>query len=132
MKAKRAMLRWLRGLRSSRTTSLQHKTCMRFGAKCAPVAPGSKAGVALQTQGQLPLNGLRHPPEGDTCGWYLWWGDELDQTNDHFFQPLHVEHLDEYCPEAIPYLWLPPGWRIQVAPGHEDVWFEEKLLDLSS
>ena len=127
-----AMLRWLRRLRRARPPTLQDATCVRFSAKCAAVAPGTKAGVALQTRGQLPLNGLRHPPERDTCGWYLWWGDTLDQSNAEFFQPLHVEHLQEYCPEALPYLSLPPGWRIQVAPGHEDVWFDERLLDLSN
>jgi hypothetical protein len=126
------MLGWLRGLRGSRVSRSQHKTCVRFGAKCAPAAAGSKAGVALRTLGQQPLNGLRHPPEHGTCGWYLWWGDTLDQTDLKFFQPLHVEHLEEYCPEAVPYLSLPPGWRIQVAPGHEDVWFDETLLDVSS
>jgi len=123
--------RWLRRFRRTSVSTLQHETCVRFGVKCAPVAPGSKAGVALQTRGQLPLIGLRHPPERDTCGWYLWWGDTLDQSNVEFIQPLHVEHLQEYCPEALPYLSLPPGWRIQVAPEHEDVWLDERLLDLS-
>ena len=86
-------------------------------------------GVALQTQGQRPLNALRHPAENDTCGWYVWWGDTLTE-DPAFFQPLHVEHVPEYCPEIVPFLGLAPGWRVQLAPGHEDVWYDEKLLDV--
>lgn len=100
----------------------------RFGAVALPIVAGTRVGIALQTMGQLPLNGLRVPPEGNTCGWYLWWGGEMD-TADDFFQALCVEHLDEYCPELLPYLELPPGWRVQLAPGYEDVWFDEPMLD---
>jgi hypothetical protein len=110
--------------------TLQHQTCERFGAKCVPAAPRSKAGVALQTRGRFPLNALRHPPEHGTCGWYVWWGDTLTQ-DPHFFSALHVEHLSQYCPEFMPYAWLPPGWRVQVAPGHEEVWFDVSLLSPS-
>jgi hypothetical protein len=45
-----------------------------------------------------------------------------------FFQPLHVEHLPDRCPELLAYLGLPPGWRVQLAPGHEDAWYDDKLL----
>ena len=45
-----------------------------------------------------------------------------------FFVPLHVVHLDEWCPEVKKYLGLPPGWRFLIAEGHEDVWFDESLL----
>ena len=77
-----------------------------------------------------PINGLRHPPEGDTTGWYIWAGENLSADAD-FFVPLCVVHLDEWCPEAIPYLGLPPGWRFLIADGHEDVWFDPSLLDIS-
>jgi hypothetical protein len=110
-------------------TREQQDVCTRFGAKFDLPMPGSKVGIALQTHGQLPLNALRHPPEAGTCGWYLWWGDTLGQEPD-FFQPLHVEHLRDRCPEILPYLGLAPGWRIQVAPGHEDVWYDPQLLDV--
>jgi len=85
--------------------------------------------VALHTRGRQPLNALRHPPTPGTSGWYLWWGDTLDETDVNFFQPLHVEHLPEACAAVVPYLSLPAGWRVQVAPGHEDVWFDEELLN---
>jgi hypothetical protein len=109
--------------------SEQREVCKRFGAKFDPPRAESKVGVALQTRGHLPLNALRHPSEAGTCGWYIWLGDTFSQDTD-FFQPLHVEHLGDHCPEIFPYLALPPGWRVQVAPGHEDVWYDAKLLDV--
>jgi hypothetical protein len=107
----------------------QENLCKRFGADFDPPSTESKVGVALQTRGRQPLNALRHPPEADTCGWYMWWGDTFTPDAD-FFQPLHVKHLGERCPEILPYLALAPGWRVQVAPGHEDVWFDTTLLEV--
>jgi hypothetical protein len=36
--------------------------------------------------------------------------------------------LGDYCPSILPYLALPPGWRVLLAPGYEDVWFDGELL----
>jgi len=89
---------------------------------------GSKVGISLNVrQGLMPLNGLRHPPEGDTCGWYIYAGEELPDRPD-FFVPLHVEHLAEWSPQVIKYLGLPPGWRFLLATGYEDVWYDPALL----
>ena len=79
----------------------------------------------------LPINGLRHPPDRGTSGWFVWAGDEIDEGVD-FFRPVHVAHLAELHPEVVPYLALPPGWRFQVAPGHEDFWFDGALLLLGT
>src|SRR5258708_6930715 len=76
---------------------------------------------------QFPLNGLRHPPQGDTTGWYIWSGEQFS-TDSEFFVPLHVLHLNDRCPEIVKYLGLGPGWRFLVAPGQEDVWFDSSLL----
>ena len=76
----------------------------------------------------MPINGLRHPIQGDTTGWYIWAGGEPSTAPD-FFQPVHVAHLVEWCPLALKFLGLPPGWRFQVADGHEDVWEDPTLLE---
>ena len=47
-----------------------------------------------------------------------------------FFQALHVSHLKDKCPEILKYLGLAPGWRVLVASEYEDVWYDEKLLDV--
>jgi hypothetical protein len=108
----------------------QAALCERFGTEFHRSKPHLKLGVALATLGRQPLNGFRHPPTGDTTGWYVWGGHELSSADD-FFQPVHVAHLEEILPAIIPYLGLPAGWRFQIAQGHEDVWFDAALLDAS-
>lgn len=78
---------------------------------------------------QLPINGLRHPPEGVTTGWYIWSGEEFSNEPD-FFEPVHCIHLQERCPEIIKYLGLPPGWRFLVAGSYQDVWSDEDLFNV--
>lgn len=101
--------------------------CAAVGALPLEPQPSEKLGIALQTLHMRPLNGLRHSPEGDTCGWYIWGGTCLG-TEDDFFQPLHVEHVHTRCPEVVGYLALPPGWRFLVAEDYADVWFDAALL----
>ena len=107
----------------------QQMVCGRFGVAFEPPSTFEKVGIALSTLHLEPLNGLRHPPERGTCGWYLWGGGEPSSDPD-FFQPLHVHHLIECCPAVLPYLALPPGHRFLIAPGHEDIWADASLLEV--
>ena len=109
----------------------QYATCQRFNVACVSCPPDFKVGIApnVRADGLWPLNGLRHAPEGDTTGWYIWAGEMLSQAPD-FFVPLHVKHLGRWCPQVLPYLGLPPGWRFLIAPDHEDVWKDLSLLDI--
>jgi hypothetical protein len=108
----------------------QRDICARYGVQPVAAPAGLKVGIARNVrEGVLPINGLRHPPEGDTTGWYVWAGGEPSEDPD-FFVPLHVQHLEEWCPDVIPYLQLPPGYRFQIAPGHEDVWHDPSLLSI--
>jgi hypothetical protein len=103
------------------------EVCARFGLTPQPPTPGTKVGISASAlAGETPLHGLRHPPERETNGWYIWSGNLSD--NDDFFKPLHFEHLLRDRPELGPYLSLPPGWRFLLAPGHEDVWMDPALL----
>jgi|SRR6188768_3406606 len=88
--------------------------------------PSEKIGVALASLKRLPLNGLRHVPASGTCGWYIWGGGEPSQQPD-FFEPVHVAHLAELCPDVLPYLPLAPGYRFLLANGHEDVWSDPTI-----
>ena len=102
--------------------------CERWNVTYTPTHEDQKVGVAENVRdGIYPINGLRHEPVGDTSGWYIWAGEKLSQ-DDSFFQPLHAEHLDEWCPDVEKYLGLAPGWRFLIAPGYEDVWFDASLL----
>jgi hypothetical protein len=87
-----------------------------------------KVGISRNIkEGARPINGLRHPVEGNTTGWYIWGGEEFSEDPD-FFVPLHVEHLQEWCPLIVKYLGLPPGWRFLVTENYEDVWEDKNLL----
>ena len=105
----------------------QRDLCARNNADFLECRADDKLGIALQTLGTNPLNGLRIKPENGTCGWYIWAGGEMSEDRE-FFQPLHVSHMEQRCPEAVPYLGLAPGWRFLIAPGYEDIWFDEDLL----
>lgn len=106
------------------------ETCRKYDAEYLPLDFQLKLGASDNFfSGKLPLNGLRHSPTGDTCGWYLWAGEQLSDAPD-FFKPLHVFHLLERCPEIIRYLGLPPGWRFLIADDYEDVWFDAELLEI--
>lgn len=107
---------------------LQLAVCEKLGVPHVPSPGHKKAGVSEGIRIPLyPLNGLRHTPRGETTGWYIWGGEELSTAPD-FFAPLHVEHLQQWCPQVLPYLGLPPGWRFLVAPDYEDIWFDSDLL----
>ena len=93
-----------------------------------PCLAHEKVGIALNTLGNLPVNGVRHLVEGGTCGWYFWCGEELLSDED-FFKPLHFAHLDKFLPEVIPYTALPSdakSLRILVPTD-----FSENLLENS-
>jgi hypothetical protein len=108
----------------------QQSVCVRFGVDVFESPEDLNVGVDPQVrEGVTPLNGLRHFPEDGTTGWFIWAG-EVFSSDPEFFQPLHVQHLVDWCPDVLPYLGLPPGWRFLIAPGHEDVWFDQTLLDV--
>src|SRR5204863_9605080 len=108
---------------------VQRDICERYESPFFPSKPGTKVGIAIDTLGRLPINGLRHPPQGDTNGWYIWCGESLSPDSD-FFQPLHVEHLLEQLPEMLKFLGLPPGYRFLVAGSYLDVWYDPNLLHI--
>lgn len=106
---------------------LQAAMCRRVGAEFRASEPKLKVGLALDSLGTQPINGLRHPPEGETTGWYIWCGVDLSSEPD-FFQSVHAEHLTELLSRVCPYLGLAPGWRFLIAEDVEDVWFDPSLL----
>ena len=108
------------------------QVCKKYGAKFAPAAIGSKLGVALNVRaGISPINGFRHPLTEATNGWYIWAGETLSSADD-FFQPLHIEHISNWCPSIVKFLALPAGWRFLTAGEYEDVWFDETLLQIDA
>lgn len=105
----------------------QKDKCTQYAAKYLAAEPLDKLGIAKASGNSAHIiNGLRHTPDPGTCGWFIWTGQD-DSTEDDFFQPLHVQHLEIELPAVLPYLGLGPGWRFLIAPDYEDVWFDPKL-----
>ena len=109
---------------------LQMNLCSRYGAEYLPSPSNFKVGISENVRDQIdPINGLRHPPKGDTTGWYIYAGEVLSDDPE-FFLPLHVAHVKDWCPQVGKYLGLAPGWRFLIAADFEDVWFDDSLLEI--
>jgi len=105
----------------------QRKNCARLGAPYFSCDLNHKVGVSRNVkEGVRPLNGMRVSPTGETCGWYIWAGEEMSDAPD-FFVPLHAIHLLDWAPLVVPYLGLPPGWRFLITEQYEDVWEDPQL-----
>lgn len=50
----------------------QRQVCDLFGSPYVEARTDLKVGISINVKdGVLPINGLRHPSEGDTTGWYI-------------------------------------------------------------
>ncbi len=109
---------------------IQRKICRKYKASFLETPNTMKVGISLNVkEGTEPIiHALRHFPEGDTTGWYIWAGEYSDDPD--FFKPLHVEHLGEWCPLVLPYLGLDAGWRFLIAEegNYVDVWEDLSLI----
>jgi hypothetical protein len=122
-------LRW-RLLRSEQAAlDEQRAVCEQHGVLLVPAPADAMCGFATSTAGKLPMNGLRHPPENGTCGWYLWFGEDFSQEAG-FFDARCVRHIEDEYPLCTKYLGLPPGYRFLIADGYVDTWFDDKLLEI--
>lgn len=106
----------------------QEELCNKLGIAHTPVDPYQILGLSANTT-LIPINGLRHPSEQSSAGWYIWSG-EYSVAND-FFQPVHAYHLLSTKPGVIKYLGLPTGFRFLIDDeGYEDIWYDETLLNI--
>jgi hypothetical protein len=107
----------------------QRAFCHERNAPFLWTPANSKLGFAIVTDGSRPMNGLRHPPAGETNGWYIWFGEEFSTAPD-FFSPLHASHLYARYPDSIRLFGLAPGYRFILDGGYLDVWFDAALLNV--
>jgi len=92
--------------------------------------PNDALGLALDTLRTMPLNGIRYLSRDGGSGWYIWGGEQMQQTAD-FFTAVQVRYLSDYVANLEPFLDLPPGFRFQTNNrGHQKVWFDGSLLDV--
>jgi len=90
--------------------------------------PNSIIGLAIENLDKGIIHGLRHNPESNSNGWFIWTGEYSEKED--FFKPICFEHLSTYLKiDLIQYLELPPGFRFLIdGNNYEDVWFDKKLL----
>ncbi len=103
--------------------------CKKIGVDFIDNPDFFKIGVSinLKEQNLFPINGLRHNPEKDTTGWYIWAGEYSEDPN--FFVPIHVLHINEWNPLILKFLGLPPGYRFLIGENnYEDIWYDENLI----
>jgi hypothetical protein len=110
---------------------IQRRFCRENGYDCLPTTLEAMIGYAVETEGQLPINGLRHPPEGYTNGWFIWCGENLSKADD-FFSSFQTSNIFHHCLEIIKFLGMPPGYRFLLAGDYLDIWYDESLLDISA
>lgn len=114
---------------STRMIEEQKAVCQTYKAEYLPSDGEDRSGFALSTNGMVPINGLRHPPQNGTTGWYIWCGENYSEAVD-FFVPVHTSHICEENPEIGRLLGLAPGYRFLLAGDYLDVWYDESLLNV--
>ncbi len=103
----------------------QKEICVTYNSKWTPINKKLRIGVS-ENLDKDPINGLRHPMQQGTTGWFIWTG--VYSESEDFFQPMHAEHLLQIRPDIIKYLGLDIGFRFLVDnKGFEDVWYDENL-----
>lgn len=106
----------------------QKEVCTTHNSTWKPINKKLNVGVSANLD-KDPINGLRHPSEKGTTGWFIWSGEYSEA--DDFFQPICAEHLLQKRPEIIKYLGLDIGYRFLAdRNGYEDIWFDEKLKNI--
>jgi hypothetical protein len=101
--------------------------CRQYGREFVSCPRGSKLGLARQTLGKMPINGLRHRPTSSTNRWFIRAGDYSSERD--FFAPFHTSHLSQRLPQVVRFLGLPPGSRFLLTENNVDVGFDESLLN---
>ena len=106
----------------------QKAICEKYKSKWNPINKKLMIGCSTDLSSD-PINGLRHPKEGITTGWYIWSGEWSENAD--FFKPICAEHLLQEKPELIKYLGLDVGFRFLIGKdNYEDVWYDEKLKNV--
>ena len=106
----------------------QKEICAIYDSIWQPVHNDLIVGVSTDLS-STPLNGLRHPADIGTTGWFIWSGEFSDDEN--FFKPICVRHLLQTRPDVVIYLGLNVGFRFLIdGQSYQDVWYDESLLKI--
>jgi len=111
----------------------QKVICAKYGSDFRPLSDNDMIAIAMDTIGKQPISGrreLRVTDNLDEITWFIYCGEY--NSNDDFFQPLHVSHLKSLLPMVLPYLALMEGFGFVIDnEGYEDVWCFRKVFHVS-
>jgi hypothetical protein len=66
-------------------TQEEKAKCQALGSEFWPIELDQKIGISSNDKdGIVPINGLRHLPEPDTTGWYIWAEKEMGTIRDTY------------------------------------------------
>jgi hypothetical protein len=106
----------------------QKLICNKYYSNWSPINKSFQVGVSSNLDID-PINGLRHPSDRGTTGWFIWTGEYSHKKD--FFHPICAQHLLQIRPEIIKYLGLDIGFRfLSDKTGYEDIWYDETLKDI--
>ncbi len=106
----------------------QKEICATQNSIWKPINKKLRIGASLDLD-KDPINGLRHPSEERTTGWFIWTGEYSDSED--FFKPMCAEHLLQIRPDIIKYLGLDIGFRFLADKNdYADIWYDEKLKNI--
>ena len=101
----------------------QKVICAKYGSDFRPLSDNDMIAIAMDTIGKQPISGRRELRVTDNLyeiTWFIYCGEY--NSNDDFFQPLHVSHLKSLLPMVLPYLALMEGFGFVIDnEGYEDV-----------
>ena len=106
----------------------QKELCVKYNSDWNPINKKLMIGSSNNLDSD-PINGLRHPKEGNATGWYIWTG-KYSESED-FFKTICAEHLLQIRPQLIKYFGLNTGFRFLIdKDDYEDVWYDPDLKNI--
>jgi hypothetical protein len=106
----------------------QHAVCGRFGAEFQPPRPDQLTVISEGVLEGLQVQGVRYPAPQQMSGWWI----TTDRYNGDVstLKHEHTYHVTAERPELARFMALPRGFRYDLST-HEDVWFDEKTVQVT-
>jgi hypothetical protein len=111
---------------------VQQAICAARDAQPDAPGPDELVGIARDYDEDVdPIVAVRHPREGELCGWLVWSGEtEPDVEDETAFEGIPASEVATECPRLVPYLALPAGWTVVLGlDSYVETTYDPALLD---
>lgn len=104
----------------------QKQLCSSVGASFAPPHASDFAAVSKGVlEGGMLLEGVRYPARHGQSGWYL--TTDLYNGDSSTLKVMHLEHVTAARPDLIALIGLPFGYRFEVSPEGQAIWYDPEV-----